>query len=142
MVPMRAAARSPHVTTIDLPPLDFRAVVKTVNEESRTVDLIFSTGAAVDRVDWWTGQRYVEKLSLDPAHVRLERLNAGAPLLDTHDSYSVRNQLGAIEPGSARLELGDGPGAPGRQRWRRTGRACRARAGTCTLWEMNKVVVR
>ncbi|HET9396873.1 MAG TPA: hypothetical protein VFO36_12530, partial [Nitrospiraceae bacterium] len=41
---------------------------------------------------------FIEKLSMDPAHVRLDRLNTGAPLLDTHDSRtSVRKVVGVVE---------------------------------------------
>lgn len=76
----------------------------SANDEDRTVELTFSTGAAVDRFDWMSGKRYIEKLSLDPAHVRLDRLNAGAPLLDTHASYSVRDMLGSVVPGSAAIK--------------------------------------
>lgn len=93
-------------STVDLPALCVRAAIGSVNEEARTVDLIFSTGAAVDRIDYWTGKRYREVLSLDPKHVRLDRLNAGAPLLDAHSAYSVGDILGAVEPGSARMEKG------------------------------------
>lgn len=97
-----------HARTVNLPPLDFRAEIGTVNEEARTVDVIFSTGAAVDRMDYWTGKRYVEKLSLKPGHVRLDRLNAGAAVLDTHSGYSLANVMGAVQPDSARLEKGVG----------------------------------
>lgn len=90
--------------TIECPPLSVRAMVGTLNDEQRTVQLIFSTGAAVERMDWWTGKRYLEKLSIDPAHVRLDRLNAGAPLLDAHSAWSVGDILGTVEPGSARIE--------------------------------------
>lgn len=72
------------------------------------MELIFSTGASVDRMDYWSGKRYIEKLSMDPAHVRLDRLNAGAPLLDAHSSYSVSDILGAVQPDSARIEKGKG----------------------------------
>lgn len=92
-----------HPQTIALPPLDVRAAVGSVNDDERTVELTFSTGAAVPRVDWMRGERYVEILSLDPAHVRLDRLNAGAPLLDTHGAYSVRNVLGAAVENSATI---------------------------------------
>jgi hypothetical protein len=74
-----------------------------VNKEARTVNLIFSTGAAVDRMDYWSGKRYREVLSMDPAHVRLDRLNAGAPLLDAHSAYSVGDVLGAVQPDTARI---------------------------------------
>jgi len=90
---------------VRMPPLSLRADLapRTINEEDRSVELIFTTGAAVKRRDWWTGKEYVEVLSLDPAHVRLERLNNGAPLLDSHRPYSVADQLGAVIPGSVEL---------------------------------------
>lgn len=71
----------------------------SANPDKRTCDMIMYTGASVDRVDYWTGERYRLRLSVDPAHVRLGRINNGAPLLDSHDSYSVRSQLGVIEKG-------------------------------------------
>jgi hypothetical protein len=86
-----------------MPPLCVRAAVSSINDEARTVELVFSTGAAVDRMDWWTGKRYIEKLSMDPGHVRLDRLNAGGPLLDAHSSYSIQDQIGVVEQGSAKI---------------------------------------
>jgi hypothetical protein len=94
--------------TVDLPALCVRAEVGTVNEEARTVDLIFSTGAAVDRMDYWSGKRYREVLSMDPKAIRLDRVNAGAPLLDSHSAFSVGDILGTVVPGSARIEKGQG----------------------------------
>ena len=92
--------------TVDLPPLSLRADVGTINEEKRTVDLVFSTGAAVERYDFWSDKRYREILQITPQAVRLARLNAGAPLLDAHMAYSVATMLGAVEPGTARIEKG------------------------------------
>jgi len=90
--------------TVDLPPLDLRAAIASVNEEDRSVDVVFTTGAPVTRSDWWTGKKWVEKLSMDPGHVRLDRLNNGAPVLDGHSGYSVReDQVGVVKTGSARL---------------------------------------
>jgi hypothetical protein len=91
-------------STIDLPALCLRAALGSVNEELRTVDLTFSTGAGVIRFDWDTGTRYLEKLSLDPKHVRMDRLNSGAPLLDTHSAWSLANQIGVVEDGSASVD--------------------------------------
>jgi hypothetical protein len=87
----------PHLQTIEVPPLDLRAAIGAVNDDARTVDLTFSTGADVLRFDWMTGKRYVERLSMDPKHIRLERLNAGAPLLDSHSAYTLAHQLGVVE---------------------------------------------
>lgn len=92
-----------HPQTIALPALDVRAAVSAANEDERTIELTFSAGARVERFDWLRGERYVEVLSLDPAHVRLDRLNAGAPVLDSHSGWSVRNILGAVVDGTAAI---------------------------------------
>jgi hypothetical protein len=93
--------------TMEMPSLCTRAAVSSINTSKRTVDLTFSTGAAVDRVDW-SGKRYREVLSLAPAHVRLDRLNSSAPLLNSHSAYSVSDVIGVVEPGSARVSQGQG----------------------------------
>lgn len=99
---------NPASTTIDLLPLSVRAAIGSVNEQARTVDLIFSTGAPVTRYDWMSGTRYQEVLSMKPSAVRLDRLNAGAPLLNAHSGYSLANMLGTVQPGTARMEKGQG----------------------------------
>lgn len=90
--------------TIDLPVLCTRAALQSIDTEAREVDVVWSTGAGVERYDYTSGKRYLEVLSMDPAHVRLDRLNAGAPLLDSHSSWSVGDVLGAVKAGSARIE--------------------------------------
>jgi hypothetical protein len=67
----------------------------TINVEQRTVELLWSTGAQVRRNDWSRGD-YIEELSMAPGHVRLDRLNRGAPLLDSHDAFSLRSQIGVV----------------------------------------------
>lgn len=47
-------------------------------------------------------------LSMDPAAVRLERLNDHAPFLDNHDSGSLSAVIGKVVPGSARIVDGQG----------------------------------
>ena len=87
-------------------PLATRALVSSINVEKRTFDVMFSTGAKVLRSSWYDGQFY-EELSMDPAHVRMGRLQSGtAPLLANHNSYDVAGTLGVIE--SARIENGKG----------------------------------
>lgn len=94
---------TPEPRTVDVPPLSVRASVGTVNEDDHTVELVFSTGAPVERYDWMSDKRYLEVLSLKPEHIRIDRLNAGAPLLDAHSAYSITDMLGAVEPGSVKL---------------------------------------
>jgi hypothetical protein len=99
----RATTPAPVPRTVDLPPLCIRAAVSTIDADARTVEVVFSTGAGVERMDWWTGKRYIEKLSLKPEAVRIDRLNAGAPLLDAHSAYSIVDQIGVVESGSVKL---------------------------------------
>lgn len=66
---------------------------QTVDPETRTARLIWSTGADVARRDF-EGE-FVERLSLDPAHVDLRRLD-GANLLDGHEHISARAILGVL----------------------------------------------
>jgi len=79
----------------------------SLNEAARTVDVIFSTGAAVKRYSWDEGC-YMEELDMAPSSVDLARLNAGASFLDTHDQSGMASRLGAVQPGSARIEGGKG----------------------------------
>jgi len=104
---MLAAFMPVQPQTIDVPPLAVRADVGSINDEARTVELVFSTGAAVNRYDWMSGKQYLEKLSLKPEHVRIDRLNGGGPLLDAHSAYSITDQIGAVEPGSVKLMKGE-----------------------------------
>jgi hypothetical protein len=67
----------------------------TINVEERTVELVWTTGAQVKRASWSRGD-YIEELSLQPGAVRLDRLNAGAPLLNSHSSYDLRDQIGVV----------------------------------------------
>jgi phage head maturation protease len=73
----------------------------SIDEEARTVELDWTTGAAVLRGYY---DRYWEELSLEPKHVRLKRLNNGAPFLNAHDDSSASVVIGVVEPGSAALE--------------------------------------
>jgi hypothetical protein len=94
----RKPAKNERSVTRDLEPLMFRAAVApaSLNEDKRTVDLIWTTGAKVLRSPWF-GERYYEELSLDPKHVRLGRLENGAPLLDAHNAYSTSAVIGVVE---------------------------------------------
>lgn len=69
----------------------------SIDQEARTVELVWSTGAAVKRSDWMSGKVYNEELSMAPAHVRLDRLNSGAPLLAAHDRNDLAAMIGVVE---------------------------------------------
>lgn len=59
-----------------------------INEETRTVELAFSSETPYER--WWG----IEVLDNTPSAVRLGRLTSGGPLLMDHDT---RDQIGAVE---------------------------------------------
>lgn len=89
------------VQTRDMPALAMRADFRpgSVDAEARTAEVIWTTGARVKRGFW---EPYWEELSLDPKHVRMDRLNNGAPLLSSHNGAELGAVLGVVE--NARLE--------------------------------------
>jgi predicted NBD/HSP70 family sugar kinase len=81
--------------------MDVRLMPDTAIAETRTIEVLWSTGAAVRRRDPWSGRVYEELLSLDPAHVDLSRLNGGAPLLNAHDAFDLEDRAQLL------AEIGD-----------------------------------
>lgn len=95
MKPEFRAGGEPHREEI---PMQTRlASVSSANAETRTVTLVWTTGADVTRFDWWEGTRYIERLRVDASSCHLDRLNSGAPLLDSHNRYELSNQIGVVE---------------------------------------------
>lgn len=84
---------------------DAAVLPKTLNDEARTIELVWSTGARVRRFDWWEGRFYEEEISLDPKHVDLSRLESGAPLLNSHNNWRLDGQIGVVE--KAWIEKGE-----------------------------------
>lgn len=77
-----------------------RGELKAVNADARTMDVVWTTGASVDRIEWvgWdTPVPYVEELLVSERSVNLERMNAGAPVLDSHSTWSTRSQVAVVE---------------------------------------------
>jgi len=72
--------------------------VNTINKEKRTVDVVFATENPVPQRNW--DGVFMEILDCNPASVRMDRLNAGAPVLDNHSRYSVANQFGVVDAAS------------------------------------------
>ncbi|MBX9926636.1 MAG: HK97 family phage prohead protease [Hyphomicrobiaceae bacterium] len=95
--------------TIDLPALMRAAdlLPATLDEKDRSIDVIWSTGTRVRRQPLF-GEPFDEELSMDPAQVHLDRLNAGAPLLKVHDRFALEAVIGSVVPGTARIENGRG----------------------------------
>lgn len=83
-------------------PMQTRAMlpINSVDQEKRTVEITFTTGATVRRrryTGWDTSVPFDESLEVSRKAVNLDRLNAGAPMLDSHSAYSTFSQVGVIE---------------------------------------------
>jgi hypothetical protein len=91
-------------------PIETRAapiVGNSVDEAERTVEVIWTTGARFDRMDWFSGERYVEELVVTEKAVKLDRLNSGGPVLDNHNRFGgVGDMLAVVE--RAWIEKGEG----------------------------------
>jgi hypothetical protein len=98
----------PDGNRIELPLQTRLAPISGVDAKARTFDVVWSLGARVQRYDWLRDENYLEELSMDPAHVRLDRLRGGAPLLDTHSRWSVRDIIGVVESASVDGKQGTG----------------------------------
>lgn len=83
--------------------LEFRP--SSFDKEKRTVDVVFTSGSRVKRVDWWSGETFYEELDVSEKAIRLDRLNKGAPFLKDHRN-SVESIIGVM--GNARIENGLG----------------------------------
>lgn len=71
--------------------------------ETQEIDAVFYSGEWVDRWNY-RDDHYRLRLSLEPGAVRLDRLNAGAPVLDNHWNFSTSDTIGSVKPMTARLE--------------------------------------
>lgn len=67
----------------------------TINAEARTVEVVWTTGARVARMG--IEGSYMEELSMDAKAIRMGRLNAGAPLLNSHSANDLRDIVGVVE---------------------------------------------
>lgn len=98
---------------LNLPILGRDATVMpaSINQETRTIDVVWTTGATVRRArfeGWDSIFEYDEELIVTPEALRLARLNAGGPFLDSHSSWDASSVIGSVEPGSVKIEGGEG----------------------------------
>jgi Caudovirus prohead serine protease len=94
--------------SVHLPVMQMRADIgpQSINKDQRTVEIVWSTGKKGLRSTW--DGSYYEELSMDPSHVRMERLLSGnTPLLDNHNRGDGNAAvIGVVEKAS--LENGVG----------------------------------
>lgn len=93
--------------THETPLLSLRAAVRpgSVDIEERTAEITWTTGAKGRRWSWDVGS-YMEELDVSEKAVRMDRLNNGAPLLNAHSSWELRDVIGVVE--KAWIEGGEG----------------------------------
>ncbi|ANP79304.1 hypothetical protein A134_23100 [Vibrio crassostreae 9CS106] len=74
--------------TRTLPQMEIRAEINpaTINEEDRTVEVVFTTGQAGERGGYWSDP-YIEQLRVDSKSIRTERLDKGLSVIDSHKTY-------------------------------------------------------
>jgi hypothetical protein len=66
----------------------------SADDDNRMIDAVWYTGAKVPRFDWRSGEEY--DLILSMKGCRLDRLNNGGPVLDSHVACGVESQMGVI----------------------------------------------
>jgi hypothetical protein len=96
-------------TEITLPVIGRAATVRaeSVDQEARTVEVLWTTGATRRAYSWSDGE-IEESLDVSSNAVDLTRLNSGAPFLNSHNAYDLENVIGVVVDGSARIENGQG----------------------------------
>lgn len=90
--------------TVMLPQLSLRAMLRadSFDQDTNSIELVWSTGAAVLRYDW--DGPYLESLDMSAKAVRLDRMNAGASFLNSHSSWDLADVIGRVMPGSASVD--------------------------------------
>lgn len=99
-MPSPTSRESPASDPRALPMQTREFTISSIDVEARTVEVIFTTGATVRRrryTGWDTSIPFDESLEVSRAAINLDRLNAGAPALDSHSAYSTFSQVGVIE---------------------------------------------
>jgi phage head maturation protease len=94
---------------IDLPVLARAASLRADSADAgaRTIEVIWTTGATVRRRRFFDDD-FDEELMIGAGNVRLDRLNGGAPFLNSHDSRRLDAILGVVVEGSVRIANGIG----------------------------------
>lgn len=90
----------------DLPIETRESALTVVRTEGRVIEVVWTTGARVDRYDWISDQRYEEELVVSDKAVRLGLLSNGGPVLDNHRRDGVSSILACVD----RAWINDGLG--------------------------------
>lgn len=78
--------------------MELRGITRAEGEQPLvTAEMVLSAGGAVRRYDWLRDRAYNEVLVVEEGAIRMDRLNRGAPLLNSHSNYDLEDQLGVVE---------------------------------------------
>jgi len=86
-----------------------QTAIETTDEagkKTRTVEVVWTTGAPVMRYSWCDDEYYEESLEVSEAAIDFERMRNGASVLNSHWGYDLESVLGTVE--DVRIEDGKG----------------------------------
>jgi len=107
-MPTATAPQPPQTRSADMPLASLQMAVRnftradpaegeTTAAPAARFELVFAAGAPVRRYDWNNGRYYLEQLEVTPEAINLDRLERGAPLLNSHYAYSLEDQIGVCD---------------------------------------------
>lgn len=71
---------------------------ESIDEENRTVEVVWTTGARARQWNWDLGGEILEELEVSSKAINMERLGSGsAPFLNMHCGWSLSSILGVVE---------------------------------------------
>ena len=108
MAQPNATGRKPIGGSIEIPSRMYgecEVRANTLQEDDRTVEIIWAAGASVKRYSYDEGY-YLEELAMTPSAIRMDRFANGMSLLDSHEAYSMTSRLGTVVPGTVRISDG------------------------------------
>lgn len=108
MPPESAAPAATETRTLPIVTRELTIRADSFDEATNTVEVCWTTGARGTRMHWGRYELIDEELATESSAVRLERLNRGGPVLNTHGRYELEDQIGVVAEGSARMIDGEG----------------------------------
>lgn len=107
-MPTATAPQPPQTRSADMPLASLQMAVRNFTRAdpaegeataapAARFELVFAAGAPVRRYDWNNGRYYLEQLEVTPEAINLDRLERGAPLLNSHYAYSLEDQIGVCD---------------------------------------------
>lgn len=85
--------RAHHITA----PIEVQTRAEGDTSTDLRIDVTFATPTPVRRYNWRAGEEFNEVLEISKKAIDGTRLTAGAPLLDSHGSYRIADQIGVVE---------------------------------------------